>query len=49
MNFEEIVLRQIGDREGRDQAPVEQPHEGIPDINLSRREVIAASIKHAKV
>jgi hypothetical protein len=33
MNGQRVVFGEIGDREGHDQGPMEQTHEGVPDID----------------
>ena len=47
MDFDEIVLDEIGDREGHDQGPVEYPQVGIPHIRL-RRSGISIRIEHER-
>src|SRR3990170_1253175 len=46
MDVEQVILGQIGDRKCHDQGPVEQPHEGIPDIDLRRCNVASIRIEH---
>ena len=36
MHGQHIVFGQIGDREARDQEPVEDPHERVPHVDLRR-------------